>query len=140
METNNDKQKSELDDILSDIDNSENIKKEDNIETVDSDALIYSFLLAIQGITQIVSEHTHLKSVALTDNDVNTLKTALKPFTEYILKLVNFIIYLPIITFAIGYTLRILTEIKQNKKQKNETITTNKPLTNNGDSTNVQSN
>lgn len=113
---------SELNDILKDIDSeSDNESKNKNIDEIQPDVLIYTFLIAIQGLTKVVSDHTGLQSVYLTDQDVNTLKEALKPFTAYILKLVNFIIYLPIITFAIGYTIRIMGELKQKKKDKKNT-------------------
>ena len=109
-----------LDDILSAVDeNSENTET-DNNQNVNVDAVLYSFLIALQGITTIISEHTKLQSVALTDNDVSTLKSALKPFVNQIMKLVDIIIYLPLITFIIGYTLRILDEIKTKRKLKKQ--------------------
>lgn len=111
MENNN------LDDILSAVD--ENTET-DNNQNVNVDAVLYSFLIALQGITTVISEHTKLQSVALTDNDVSTLKSALKPFVNQIMKLVDIIIYLPLITFSIGYTLRILDEIKTKRKLKKQ--------------------
>ena len=106
----------ELNDIINEIENESDNEDVKDVKSVNTDALIYSFLLALQGITQVISDHTHLQSIALTQNDINTLKEALKPFTEYILKIVNFVIYLPFVTFAIGYSLRIISEIKEKKK------------------------
>ena len=116
----------ELDDILNAVDKSDNPdteNKDNKDNSQNSEAILYAFLIALQGITIVISDHTKLKSIALTDGDVNTLKSALKPFVSYIMQLVDIIIYLPLITFAIGYTLRIVDELKTNRKEKNKELT-----------------
>ena len=110
----------ELDDILNAVDKSDNPDTENKDNSQNSDAILYAFLMALQGITVVISEHTKLQSVALTDNDVHTLQSALKPFVSYIMQMVDIIIYLPLITFTIGYTLRILNEIKTKRKLKKQ--------------------
>lgn len=116
----------ELDDILNAVDKSDNPdteNKDNKDNSQNSEAILYAFLMALQGITIVISDHTKLKSIALTDGDVNTLQSALKPFVSYIIQLVDIIIYLPLITFAIGYTLRIVDELKTNRKEKNKELT-----------------
>lgn len=81
-------------------------------------SIIPSFLEAVKGITEVISEHTGLQSVKLTDKDVDTLKVALKPLEKYIMSMINMFIYLPLIVFAIGYTLRIVSEVRDKKKDK----------------------
>ena len=50
-----------LDDILSAVDeNSENTET-DNNQNFNVDAVLYSFLIALQGITTVISEHTKLQ-------------------------------------------------------------------------------
>ena len=116
----------ELDDILNAVDKSDNPdteNKDNKDNSQNSEAILYAFLMALQGITIVISDHTKLKSIALTDGDVNTLQSALKPFVSYIMQLVDIIIYLPLITFAIGYTLRIVDELKTKRKEKNKELT-----------------
>ncbi len=107
----------ELEDLLKNIDNEEETTDK-TTDDFDVDALLYAFVSAISGITKVVSEHTGLKSVALTDEDEKILKNALKPLAKYIAKLVSFFVFLPLITFTIGYTLRIVGEINDKKKKE----------------------
>jgi hypothetical protein len=123
---NEEQSNSELEDILKNVDQNNKETPEDNLN-LQPDDLIYSFLLAVQGITQVIGEHTQLKSVVLTDQDLKILTNALQPLKKYIIQLVNYIIYLPLITFMIGYSLRIVNEMKNKKKLKknevkNETV------------------
>ena len=125
---NEEQSNSELEDILKNVDQNMNNKEipGDNLN-LQPDDLIYSFLLAVQGITQVIGEHTQLRSVVLTDQDLKILTNALQPLKKYIIQLVNYIIYLPLITFMIGYSLRIVNEMKNKKKLKknevkNETV------------------
>ena len=81
-----------------------------------SEMVIRPLVMAIQGITKVISEHTGLQSVKLTDEDVDTLSDALKPLASWIVQFMDLLIYMPLIVFAIGYTLRILDEITEKKK------------------------
>lgn len=83
-----------------------------------SEMVIRPLVMAIQGITKVISEHTGLQSVKLTDEDVDTLSDALKPLASWIVQFMDLLIYMPLIVFAIGYTLRILDEITEKKKAK----------------------
>jgi hypothetical protein len=97
-----------------------NEEKEEKKEN-ETDSLLTAFVSALKGITQIISDHTGLKSVALTDEDEKTLVVALKPLEKYIMSLVQFFVYMPLIVFTIGYTLRIVDEIKKKEKLKKAT-------------------
>ena len=81
-----------------------------------SEMVIRPLVMAIQGITKVISEHTGLESVKLTDEDVATLSDALKPLASWIVQFMDLLIYMPLIVFAIGYTLRILDEVTEKKK------------------------
>lgn len=81
-----------------------------------SEMVIRPLVMAIQGITKVISEHTGLQSVKLTDEDVDTLSDALKPLASWIVQFMDLLIYMPLIVFAIGYTLRILDEVTEKKK------------------------
>jgi len=105
-----------LDDILKNVEETDNAKEE--TKDVNPDILLSTFLTAVQGITVIISEHTGLKSVALTDSDIKVLNEALKPFVDYIASFVKLIVFLPLIMFLIGYTMRIVSEMKEKKKYK----------------------
>ena len=83
-----------------------------------SEMVIRPLVMAIQGITKVISEHTGLQSVKLTDEDVDTLSDALKPLASWIVQFMDLLIYMPLIVFAIGYTLRILDEVTEKKKSK----------------------
>ena len=83
-----------------------------------SEMVIRPLVMAIQGITKVISEHTGLQSVKLTDEDVATLSDALKPLASWIVQFMDLLIYMPLIVFAIGYTLRILDEVTEKKKSK----------------------
>ena len=83
-----------------------------------SEMVIRPLVMAIQGITKVISEHTGLQSVKLTDEDVDTLSDALKPLASWIVQFMDLLIYMPLIVFAIGYTLRILDEITEKKKSR----------------------
>jgi hypothetical protein len=95
-------------------------KQEEN-EEKKPDSLLVAFVSALKGITQIISQHTGLKSIALTDDDEQTLIVALKPLEKYIMGLVDFFVYMPLIVFSLGYTLRILDEMKEKRKIKQAT-------------------
>ena len=81
-----------------------------------SEMVIRPLVMAIQGITKVISEHTGLQSVKLTDEDVDTLSDALKPLATWIVQFMDLLIYMPLIVFAIGYSLRILDEVTEKKK------------------------
>ena len=83
-----------------------------------SEMVIRPLVMAIQGITKVISEHTGLQSVKLTDEDVDTLSDALKPLASWIVQFMDLLIYMPLIVFAIGYTLRIIDEVTEKKKSK----------------------
>ncbi len=104
-----------LDDLIKSIDKQTEQKTDTTLPVI---SILPSFIEAIKGITEIISEHTGLMSVRLTDNDCKTLNVALKPLEKYIMNMVNMFIYLPLIVFAIGYTLRIISEVRDKKKDK----------------------
>jgi hypothetical protein len=110
----------DLDKLLHNIDGNNGSTKEDAKPDQSIDTMLYGFVEVIASMTTIVSEHTGLKSVALTEADKKTLIEGLKPLSKYISSMLNYIIYMPLIIFSIGYTLRILKEMKDKKKVKNE--------------------
>lgn len=106
-----------IDDLLKDLDKQS--KESNNVNSsMPQISVIPPFIDALKGISEIVAEHTHIESIRLTAADCETLKTALKPLEKYIMQFLNLMIYLPLIVFAIGYTMRIITEIKDKKKDK----------------------
>lgn len=124
MPEENEKEK-EIDPELQKILDSVTNKKE-NTETNNeapkmpqgSEMVIRPLVMAIQGITKVISEHTGLQSVKLTDEDVDTLSDALKPLASWIVQFMDLLIYMPLIVFAIGYSLRILDEVTEKKKSR----------------------
>ena len=112
-----DKDINNIDDLLKDLDKQS--KESNNVNSsMPQISVIPPFIDALKGISEIVAEHTHIESIRLTAADCETLKTALKPLEKYIMQFLNLMIYLPLIVFAIGYTMRIITEIKDKKKDK----------------------
>ena len=106
-----------IDDLLKDLDK-QSKESRDTDSSIPQISVIPPFIEALKGISEIVAEHTHIESIRLTAADCETLKTALKPLEKYIMQFLNLMIYLPLIVFAIGYTMRIITEIKDKKKDK----------------------
>ncbi len=106
-----------IDDLLKDLDK-QSKESQNTDSSIPQISVIPPFIDALKGISEIVAEHTHIESIRLTAADCETLKTALKPLEKYIMQFLNLMIYLPLIVFAIGYTMRIITEIKDKKKDK----------------------
>ena len=111
----------ELNKIMDEIDlnNNDNNENEKLDATKDS-ALIDGLIGAVDGITLVISNHTRLESIRLTEDDKKNLKLAIAPFMNEILKYINLMKYAGIILFMTGYVLRIVSEIETKKKQKKE--------------------
>ena len=111
----------EFDDLLKHFPDEE--EGNDNEKKIpDADTMIYGFVAALQGVTKIISEHADIPEVALTDDDVQTLSQALKPLASWIMSVVQYMIYLPLIVFSVGYTLRVIQGLKHRKERKKKEI------------------
>ena len=106
-----------LDSVTNDKENTETNNEAPKMSQ-GSEMVIKPLVMALQGITKVISEHTGLESVKLTDEDVATLSDALKPLASWIVQFMDLLIYMPLIVFAIGYSLRILDEVTEKKKSK----------------------
>lgn len=109
-------QDEDLDELFTDVDK----QTEENKNETPNTELIAAFVSAISGITKIASEHSGIKSLALTQNDEATLKTALAPLSKYLMQMLTFLPYMPLIVFAMGYTARVVGEIQQKRKEAEE--------------------
>ena len=106
-----------IDDLFKDVDL--NQEPEITQETKQNATnLTHALVSAFKGITTLYAEKTGYTSVALTDSDCKELEKALIPLGDEILKLVAVLPYLPLILFAVGYTMRVLSEISQKRKEK----------------------
>jgi len=111
----------ELNKIMDEIDLNDNGNDEnEKLDATKDSALIEGLIGAVDGITQVISNHTRLESVRLTEDDKKNLKVAIAPFMNEILKYINLLKYAGIILFMTGYMLRIVSEIETKKKQKKE--------------------
>ena len=90
--------------------------------------LTHALVGAFKGITNLYAEKTGYNSIALTDSDCKELEKALIPLGDEILKLVAVLPYLPLILFAVGYTMRILAEISEKRKLRKNMQTANLPV------------
>ena len=110
-------EQNKIDDLFKDVDL--NQEPEITQETKQNATnLTHALVGAFKGITNLYAEKTGYNSVALTDSDCKELEKALIPLGDEILKLVAVLPYLPLILFAVGYTMRVLSEISQKRKEK----------------------
>ena len=110
-------QNKKIDDLFKDV----NLEPEPEITPEikqNATNLTHALVGAFKGITNLYAEKTGYNSIALTDNDCEELEKALIPLGDEILKLVAVLPYLPLILFAVGYTMRVISEISQKRKEK----------------------
>jgi hypothetical protein len=72
---------------------------------------------AFSGVTKIFARKLDIPEVAFTPDDEKELEDALAPFEDQLMELIKYIVYLPLIIFAIGYTARVIDGV-QKKKEK----------------------
>ena len=120
-------EQNKIDDLFKDVDL--NQEPEITQETKQNATnLTHALVGAFKGITNLYAEKTGYNSVALTDSDCNELEKALIPLGDEILKLVAVLPYLPLILFAVGYTMRVLSEISQKRKERKNMQMVNSPV------------
>lgn len=122
----NESQTEKIDELFKDVD----LGPEPEVTTEtkqNATNLTHALVGAFKGITNLYAEKTGYNSIALTDNDCKELEKALIPLGDEILKLVAVLPYLPLILFAVGYTMRILAEISEKRKLKKNAQTANPP-------------
>lgn len=107
----------DLNELIDDVDTTHEKNEENQTGSVE---LISAFVSALSGISKIGSEHTGIKSLALTPSDEKTLQNALAPMSKYLMQMLTFLPYLPLIVFAIGYTGRVMSEVSAKRKEKEE--------------------
>lgn len=120
-------QNKKIDDLFKDV----NLEPEPEITTEtkqNATNLTHALVGAFKGITNLYAEKTGYNSIALTDSDCKELEKALIPLGDEILKLVAVLPYLPLILFAVGYTMRILSEVSEKRKLKKQMQTANPPV------------
>ncbi len=120
-------EQNKIDDLFKDVDL--NQEPEITQETKQNATnLTHALVGAFKGITNLYAEKTGYNSVALTDSDCKELEKALIPLGDEILKLVAVLPYLPLILFAVGYTMRVLSEISQKRKERKNMQMGNSPV------------
>ena len=71
---------------------------------------------SLAGVSKILARKTEVKEWELDDHDQHDLESALAPFESELYKLLQYIKYLPIAIFSIGYTFRVIDGMKNRKK------------------------
>lgn len=110
-------EQNKIDDLFKDVDLEPEIEPDKQTQQ-NANNLTHALVGAFKGITNLYAEKTGYNSIALTDNDCKELEKALIPLGDEILKLVAVLPYLPLILFAVGYTMRVLSEISQKRKER----------------------
>lgn len=77
---------------------------------------------SLTGVSKILARKTTVKAWELDEHDQKDLKSALAPFESELYKLLQYIKYLPLAIFAIGYTFRVIDGMKDKKKMDRDRI------------------
>lgn len=77
---------------------------------------------SLAGVSKILARKTEVKEWELDDRDQNDLETALAPFEDELYKLLQYIKYLPLAIFSIGYTFRVIDGMKNKSKNLKDRI------------------
>ena len=77
---------------------------------------------SLAGVSKILARKTDVKEWELDDHDQKDLVEALAPFESELYKLLQYIKYLPLAVFSIGYTFRVIDGMKNRKKNEKEKI------------------
>lgn len=76
----------------------------------------------VSSLTNIISPKLEMQSIAFSKDDETQLYESIKPFNDQLIEFLKYIVYMPLLLFALGYALRIYAEIKQKKKLEKKEI------------------
>ncbi len=81
-------------------------------------SIVKPFVKALKSLSIVISNHSGYTSIALTESDCNELEEGLTPLKDWLAKALKYMVYFPIIVFAIGYSFRIYDEASMKAKIK----------------------
>jgi len=73
-------------------------------------------VMSLGSLSRMVARHTQVPEIELTDEDKKDLQGALQPLVEMLVDYAEYIKYLPLITFVIGYGVRVADGFKKKKQ------------------------
>ena len=73
-------------------------------------------VMSLGSISRMIARHTQVSEIELTDEDKKDLQGALQPLVEMLVDYAEYIKYLPLITFIIGYAVRVADGFKKKKQ------------------------
>ena len=73
-------------------------------------------VMSLDSLSRMVARHTQVPEIELTDEDKKDLQGALQPLVEMLVDYAEYIKYLPLITFVIGYGVRVADGFKKKKQ------------------------
>jgi len=73
-------------------------------------------VMSLGSISRMVARHTQVPEIELTEEDKKDLHGALQPLVEMLVDYAEYIKYLPLITFVIGYGVRVADGFKKKKQ------------------------
>lgn len=89
---------------------------------IKSGILTKMLVSSLAGVSKILSRKTEVKEWELDDRDQKDLENALAPFESELYKLLQYIKYLPLAVFSIGYTFRVIDGMKNREKNAKKKI------------------
>jgi len=73
-------------------------------------------IMSLSSFSRMVARHTQVPEIELTEEDQKDLHGALQPLVEMLVDYAEYIKYLPLITFVIGYGVRVADGFKKKKQ------------------------
>ena len=74
-------------------------------------------VISLGSFSRMVARHTQVPEIELTDEDKKDLTDAIQPLVEMLVDYADYIKYLPLIAFVIGYGMRVSDGLKRKKQQ-----------------------
>jgi len=75
-------------------------------------------VISLGSFSRMVARHTQVPEIELTDEDKKDLTDAIQPLVEMLVDYAEYIKYLPLIAFVIGYGMRVSDGFKKKKQQQ----------------------
>ena len=75
-------------------------------------------VVSLGSFSRMVARHTQVPEIELTDEDKKDLTDAIQPLVEMLVDYADYIKYLPLIAFVIGYGMRVSDGFKKKKQQQ----------------------
>lgn len=106
-------------------DNEEEIKRPENSENGQSASAglsLKSLTVSVMRLSKMASRKLGYASIEITEEDRQELEYALMPLEDYISQIFSYLVFAPLIIFAVGYTLGIYEEYKSKHPDKKKEI------------------